>query len=143
MVVFSSELLAYYDLTFIILVSTGQARGIQARFFSWRVADIVKPPRDKPVASRGLCLKSPKPHLETVSTVRGSGWVARNAKLPLIMNTLASPIRYPRTVLTVSKRDVLTFEASPSKSRVVIRLYSSKRKTSTGQVRGILCLFRI
>jgi hypothetical protein len=49
----------------------------------------------------------------------------------------------PRTVLTVSKRDVLTFEASPSKSRVVIRLYSSKRKTSTGQVRGILCLFRI
>jgi hypothetical protein len=32
MVVFSSELLAYYDLTFIILVSTGQARGIQ---FCW------------------------------------------------------------------------------------------------------------
>jgi hypothetical protein len=28
MVVFSSEPLAYYDLTFIILVSTGQARGI-------------------------------------------------------------------------------------------------------------------
>jgi hypothetical protein len=29
MVVFSSELLAYYDLTFIILVSTAQGRGIQ------------------------------------------------------------------------------------------------------------------
>jgi hypothetical protein len=29
MVVFSSELLAYYDLTFIILVSTEQARGIR------------------------------------------------------------------------------------------------------------------
>jgi hypothetical protein len=34
MVVFSSELLAYYDLTFIILVSTGQARGIQRRAFA-------------------------------------------------------------------------------------------------------------
>jgi hypothetical protein len=33
MVVFSSELLAYYDLTFIILVSTAQGRGIGARFF--------------------------------------------------------------------------------------------------------------
>jgi hypothetical protein len=35
MVVFSSELLAYYDLTFIILVSTGQGRGI---FHSYCVA---------------------------------------------------------------------------------------------------------
>jgi hypothetical protein len=42
MVVFSSELLAYYDLTFIILVSTGQARGIQAVFIFSLVAASVR-----------------------------------------------------------------------------------------------------
>jgi hypothetical protein len=83
MVVFSSELLAYYDLTFIILVSTGQARGIQA-----------------------LCLKSPKSYLETVSTVRGSGWVAVpkcEIAIDYEYDRFTHPL--PRTVLTVSKRD--------------------------------------
>ena len=51
-------------------------------------------------------------HLENVSTVRGSGWVADpNAKLRLIMNMIAThPL--PRTVLTVSSA-ILTFEAKP------------------------------
>lgn len=35
-----------------------------------------------------VCLKSPKSHLEIVSTVRGSGWVA------VEMRIIASPIRY-------------------------------------------------
>jgi monomeric isocitrate dehydrogenase len=52
MVVFSSELLAYYDLTFIILVSTtAQGRGIQAVLFLACIAVSVTTPRDKPVAS--------------------------------------------------------------------------------------------
>jgi hypothetical protein len=51
MVVFSSELLAYYDLTFIILVSTGQARGIQDVFISRFHSIKRESPRDKPVAS--------------------------------------------------------------------------------------------
>ena len=63
---------------------------------------------------RRLCLKSTKSHLETVSTVRGSGWVS----VPKC--EIASDYEYdrfthplPRTVLTVSKRAVLTFEARP------------------------------
>jgi hypothetical protein len=54
MVVFSSELLAYYDLTFIILVSTAQGRGIQTVVLV--VSNSIKrdTPRDKPVASHLL-----------------------------------------------------------------------------------------
>jgi hypothetical protein len=51
MVVFSSELLAYYDLTFIILVSTAQGRGIQAELFKLACSEEREAPRDKPVAS--------------------------------------------------------------------------------------------
>jgi hypothetical protein len=44
---------------------------------------------------RGGFLKSPKSHLEEVSTVRGSGWVAdQHTNLRLILNMIASPIRY-------------------------------------------------
>jgi hypothetical protein len=60
MVVFSSELLAYYDLTFIILVSTVHGRGIQAVLFLACIAVSVTTPRDKPVASLPtVCEKLP------------------------------------------------------------------------------------
>jgi hypothetical protein len=49
---------------------------------------------------------------QSVPSAVADGLPSRNAKLLLIMNMIASPIR-PRTVLTVSKRDVLTFEARP------------------------------
>jgi hypothetical protein len=61
-----------------------------------------------------LCLKSPKSHLETVSTVRGSGWVAVpkcEIAIDYEYDRFTHPL--PRTVLTVAKRDVLTFEARP------------------------------
>jgi hypothetical protein len=63
---------------------------------------------------RGLCLKSPKSRLETVSTVRGSGWVAVpkcEIAIDYEYDRFTHPL--PRTVLTVSKRDVLSFEARP------------------------------
>jgi hypothetical protein len=62
-----------------------------------------------------LCLKSPKSHLETVSTVRGSGWVTVpkcEIAIDYEYDRFTHPL--PRTVLTVSKCDVLTFEVSPS-----------------------------
>jgi hypothetical protein len=65
----------------------------------------------------GFALKSPKSHLETVSTVRGSGWVAVpkcEIAIDYEYDRFTHPL--PRTVLTVSKRDVLTFEARPSAS---------------------------
>jgi hypothetical protein len=52
--------------------------------------------------------------LETVSTVRGSGWVAVpkcEIAIDYEYDRFTHPL--PRTVLTVSKRDVLTFEARP------------------------------
>jgi hypothetical protein len=59
-----------------------------------------------------VCLKSPKSRLETVSTVRGSGWVAV-PKCEIAIDYEYDRFTHPllRTVLTVSKRDVLTFEA--------------------------------
>jgi hypothetical protein len=54
-----------------------------------------------------LCLKSPKSRLETVSTVRGSGWVAVpkfEIAIDYEYDRFTHPL--PRTVLTVSKRDV-------------------------------------
>jgi hypothetical protein len=62
----------------------------------------------------GFGLKSPKSHLETVSTVCGSGWVAVpkcEIAIDYEYDRFTHPL--PRTVLTVSKRDVLTFEARP------------------------------
>jgi hypothetical protein len=50
---------------------------------------------------------------QSVPSAVADGLQSRNAKLLLIMNMIASPIRYRVTVLTVSKRDVLTFEARP------------------------------
>jgi hypothetical protein len=55
--------------------------------------------------------------LETVSTVRGSGWVAVpkcEIAIDYEYDRFTHPL--PRTVLTVSKRDVLTFEAKPMKT---------------------------
>jgi hypothetical protein len=52
--------------------------------------------------------------LETVSTVRGSGWVAVpkcEIAIDYEYDRFTHPL--PRTVLTVSKCDVLTFEARP------------------------------
>jgi hypothetical protein len=56
-----------------------------------------------------LCLKSGNSHLETVSTVHGSGWVAVpkcEIAIAYEYDRFTHPL--PRTVLTVSKRDVLT-----------------------------------
>jgi hypothetical protein len=56
--------------------------------------------------------QSPKSHLETVSTVRGSGWVAvRKCEIAIDYEYDRFTHPLPRTVLTVSKCDVLTFEA--------------------------------
>jgi hypothetical protein len=52
--------------------------------------------------------------LETVSTVRGSGWVAvpkREVAIDYKYDRFTHPL--PRTVLNISKRDVLTFKARP------------------------------
>jgi hypothetical protein len=52
--------------------------------------------------------------LGTVSTVRGSGWVAVpkcEIAIDYEYDRFTHPL--PRTVLTVSKRDVLTFEVKP------------------------------
>jgi hypothetical protein len=56
-----------------------------------------------------LCLKVQKSNLETVSTVRGSGWVAV-PKCGIAIDYKYDRFTHPqpRTVLTVSKRDVLT-----------------------------------
>jgi hypothetical protein len=65
----------------------------------------------------GFASKSPKSHLETVSTVRGSGWVAV-AKCEIAIDYEYDRFTHPlpRTVLTISKRDVLTSEAKPGKN---------------------------
>jgi hypothetical protein len=56
-------------------------------------------------------------NLETVSTIRGSRWVAvPKCELLLIYKYDCFTHPLPRTVLTVSKRDVLTFEARPQLS---------------------------
>ena len=54
-----------------------------------------------------------KSHLETVSTVRGSGWVAVpkcEIAIDYKYDRFTHPL--PRTVLTVSKRDVLDLRQS-------------------------------
>jgi PIN domain nuclease of toxin-antitoxin system len=61
----------------------------------------------------GFAQKS-KSHLETVSTVRGSVWVAVpkwEIAIDYKYDRFTHPL--PRTVLTVSKCEVLTFEAKP------------------------------
>ena len=57
--------------------STGQARGIQTRFFSWCVAAIVRTPRDKPLAS------SSRWHLQAV----GISWETE-ANLAVLVTVL-------------------------------------------------------
>jgi len=62
---------------------------------------------------QGFSSKSPKSYLETVSTVRGSGWVAVpkcEIAIDYEYDRFTHPL--PRTVLTVSKRDALTLRQS-------------------------------
>ena len=65
----------------------------------------------------GWAAQKSKVALGTVSTVRGSGWVAVpkcEIAIDYEYDHFTHPL--PRTVLTVSKRDVLTFEAKPMKT---------------------------
>jgi hypothetical protein len=61
-------------------------------------------------------------HLETVSTVRGSGRVVI-PKCEIAIDYEYDRFTHPlsRTVLTVSKRDVLTFEACQRDATVLFR----------------------
>jgi hypothetical protein len=64
--------------------------------------------------------QKPKSHLETVSTVRGSGWVAVpkcEIAIDYKHDRFTHPL--PRTVLTVSKRDVLDLKQSRAGGRAL------------------------
>jgi hypothetical protein len=92
------------------------------------------------VASQALCLKSPKSYLETVSTVRGSGWVAVpkcEIAIDYEYDRFTHPL--PRTVLTVSKCDLLTLRQSPPDATGLRRGVSRPLllEPSTAQGRGI------